>query len=205
MSRTRTRVVVMALLSGALAVSGGCRRGQQPQGSDTVKPSYNKDTGRLERITYDRNKDGKPDAWLFMDGTRAVLAELDENYDGVVDRREYYVEQPASTTPAPAGKTLPPRHLLTRAEQATRGDGKINRWETYQQGLLVHVEEDTNGDGRVDKWETWSQGVLQLVELDTKGTGRPNRRLVYPPDGSAPRLEVDEHDDGTFSPTTPTP
>ena len=202
---TRTRLVSFACLAGVLALSGACRRSQQPQGDANVKPSYNKDTGRLERITYDRNKDGKPDAWLYMDGTRAVLAELDENYDGIVDRREFYVEQPAGAKPPAGGTALPPRHLLTRAEQATRGDGKINRWETYQEGLLVHVEEDTNADGRVDKWETWSQGVLQLVELDTKGTGRPNRRLVYPPDGSAPRLEVDEHDDGTFSPAKPTP
>ncbi len=204
MSRTRARVASVAFLAVVLAVGGACRRSPQPGGSDTVKPSYNKSTGRLERITYDRNKDGKPDAWLYMDGTRAVLAELDENYDGVVDRREYYKEQPAGAAPV-GGAAIPPRHLLTRAEEATGSDGKINRWETYQQGVLVHVEEDTNADGRVDKWETWSQGVLQIVELDTKGTGRPNHRLVYPPDGSAPRLEVDAHDDGTFSPATPTP
>ena len=31
---------------------------QLPQGRDGVVPSYNADTGRLERISYDLNKDG---------------------------------------------------------------------------------------------------------------------------------------------------
>jgi hypothetical protein len=47
-------------------------------------PTYNAENGRLERISYDRNKDGKADAWLFMDGAQARRAELDENGDGSV-------------------------------------------------------------------------------------------------------------------------
>ena len=82
--------------------------------------------------------------------------------------------------PAP-GDGLVPRGTLVRAEQATRGDGKVNRRESYENGQLASVEEDTNGDGTTDKWETWSGGALRVMALDTKGTGKPDRRLVYPP------------------------
>ena len=93
---------------------------------------------------------------------------------------------------------LLPRRTLFRAEQATRGDGKVNRRESYENGQLSSVEEDTNGDGKTDKWETWTGGALKSMALDTKGTGKPDRRLVYRPDGSSPRLEVDRDGSGTF-------
>jgi hypothetical protein len=192
------------LLTVIVGVSVGCQKASQPLGNAEVKPTYNKDTGKLERITYDRNHDGKPDAWLSMNGTRAVMAQLDENYDGIVDRWEYYGDRP-STAPAPvAGMPALQRTVLERAEQATGSDGKVNRREWYEQGQLARVEEDTKGTGRVDKWETWSAGVLQKLELDTRGTGRPDRRLLYPTDGSAPQLEIDRNGDGTFTPVIST-
>lgn len=181
----------------ALAATVGCRRSQTPAGTSEVQPTYNKDSGRLERISYDRNRDSRLDGWLVMDGTRVVRAELDEDFDGAVDRWEYYGDQAV-----PAAATLSngfvPRVALVRAEFATRGDGKINRRESYVNGQLSTVEEDTNADGKVDKWETWSGGALRVMALDTKGTGKPNRRLVYPGDGSSPRLEVDEAGSGAF-------
>ena len=186
------------------AVSVGCRKATQPAGNAEVRPTYNKDTGQLERITYDRNHDGKPDAWLFMNGARVVMAELDENFDGTVDRWEYYGDRPATgpDSAPPPGVPALPHSVLERAEQATRGDGKVTRREWYEKGQLARVEEDTTGNGRVDKWETWSAGALQKLELDTRGTGHPDRRLVYPADGSAPQLEIDRNGDGTFTPVT---
>jgi hypothetical protein len=188
------RVSVAALVLALAAV--GCQR-SQPSGTSEVQPTYNKDSGRLERISYDRNRDTRMDAWLVMDGTRVIRAELDENFDGVVDRWEYYGDQAVSTAAAP-GSGLVPRGTLVRAEQATRGDGKVNRRESYADGQLSSVEEDTNGDGKTDKWETWSGGTLRVMALDTKGASKPDRRLVYPPDGSSPRLEVDRDGSGTF-------
>src|SRR5262245_46601172 len=94
-----------------------------------IQPSYNKDTGRLERISYDRNHDQRPDAWLFMDGTRVLRAELDENYDGKVDRWEYYGATTANTSGATV-KGFAPGGILERAEEATSDSGKVNRWES---------------------------------------------------------------------------
>ena len=118
----------------ALAVAAGCRNARQPGGNAEIHPTYNKDTGQLERITYDRNHDGKPDAWLVMNGARVVMAQLDENFDGTVDRWEYYADR-APTDPAPAaGMPALPHSVLERAEQATRGDGKVNSPRVVREG-----------------------------------------------------------------------
>ena len=189
------RVSVAAFVL-SLAAAIGCQR-SQPVGTSEVQPTYNRDTGRLERISYDRNRDTRMDAWLFMDGTRVVRAELDEDFDGAVDRWEYYGD-PAVPAAVKSADGLVPRGALLRAEQATRGDGKVNRRESYENGQLASVDEDANGDGKTDKWETWSGGALKVMALDTKGTGKPDRRLVYSADGSSPQLEVDRDGSGTF-------
>lgn len=159
-------------------------------------PTYDRRTGKLERITYDRNKDGAPDAWLFMDGTKVIRAELDDNFDRTPDRWEHYRVE----TRSPGADGQVPRGRLVRAEQSTRFDGVVSRWETYDGGQLKTVQEDTTGDGRPDKWETWTAGSLSEVALDTKGRGKPDRRIVYPTDGSSPQLLVDERGDGNFRP-----
>ena len=190
----------LVLLALGLATAGGCKQSSRPTGNTAVVPTYNADTGRLERISYDRNKDGKADAWLFMDGTKAIRAELDDNHDGTIDRWEHY-----RTDARPSvGNEFPRSELLT-AEQAMQFDGKVNRWETYEAGRLAQVKEDTNNDGRPDKWEVWTDGSLAEVALDTAGRGKPDRRLVYPPDGSSPQMFVDANGDGTFRPMAATP
>jgi hypothetical protein len=190
---------VSLVLFVSLTPALGCQKAAKPATTGVV-PTYNAQTGRLERISYDRNKDGKPDAWLHMDGTRATRSELDENYDGAVDRWEEY--QGDVTAAAPGGAV--PRSDLVRAEQSTQFDGKVNRWERYQDGRLATVEEDTTGDGRPDKWETWVDGSLAEVALDTRNAGKPDRRLVYPADGGEPQLLIDSGD-GSFRPATTEP
>jgi hypothetical protein len=195
----RPLVVVGIVLMSWLAA--GCQ-GPGQAGTESIQPAYNKDTGRLERITYDRNQDGKVDAWLYMDGTRVVMAELDENYDGKADRWEYYGDRPATAPARDGNDAALPRNVIVRAEQSTRDDGRVNRWEAYENGRLAGVEEDTTGDGRVDKWETYSGSVLKTMALDTRGTGRPDRRIVFPEDGQPSQLEVDKNGDGHFTPVT---
>jgi len=195
-SNLRVPFVVLAL---GLTPALGCQETARPAAKGVV-PTYNNQTGRLERISYDRNKDGKPDAWLYMDGTKATRSELDENYDGAVDRWEEY-QSGVSNVP---GGSVVPRSDLIRAEQSTQFDGKVSRWERYQDGSLTTVEEDTTGDGRPDKWETWVNGSLAEVALDTKNAGKPDRRLVYPADGGEPQLLVDTGD-GSFRPAVTEP
>jgi hypothetical protein len=193
---------ICALLVVAAGAVGGCRAAQQAHKPDpNVKVSY--DTrGRLENLTFDRNHDGKPDAWLHMRGAHVISADFDDNYDGVIDRREFYADEAQATSPQSAlDDASRARGEVIRVEESTNNDGKMNRVQLYEHGQLAHVEEDTNGDGRVDKWETWSHGVPVVLELDTKGSGRPDRRFIYGADGSE-RMEVDTKGDGTFTPVT---
>ncbi len=187
--------MVLALVTLGAALHTACGSTDTPAAAGTAVPQYNPDTGRLERITFDRDRDGRPDAWLFMNGTIVERAELDDNHDGDVDRWEYY-DTAATQTTTEGGL---PRGTLLRAEQSTRFDGVVSRRERYENGVLVAVEEDTSGDGRPDKWETWVDGSLRSIALDTSGTGKPDRQIEYAADG-APRLLVDRDGDGTFEP-----
>ena len=165
-----------------------------------VTPAYNAATGRLEKLTYDRNGDGRPDAWVEMDGARLVRADVDEDFDGRVDRREFYV---AGKSGERTGGTDAIRGVgvLSRVE-VTSGSGESPaRVETYERGVLAAAEEDSDGNGRPDKWERYENGALVSVALDTRGRGVPDRRLVYGPDGAPPRLETDPDGTGQFRAT----
>lgn len=189
--------IVAALSLGAAGLAG-CAQ-PQPQASPAgATTHYDPETRRLERVTYDRNGDGRTDATTFMNGAIVTHAELDEDFDGRIDRREYFVSRPSPGGGAPAS-------LLDRVEISTGADGRVTRWERYEDGQLRHVEEDTDEDGRVDKWETWAGGSLEVVAMDTGGRGRPDRRLVYPPDGGEPRLELVPEATGAVRSAAPAP
>jgi hypothetical protein len=184
------------VLTGALAAVGCVAQTGGDSGA-VVAPSYNAETGRLERIAYDRNRDGTPDAWMYMDGTRPVRAEIDEDHDGSLDRWEYFVDASDGAHTGAAGA------VLARVEIAEAGSGPVTRREFYENGRLACVEEDTTGDGLVDTWETWVDGALATKALDLTGRGTPDRRVVYPAGGRAPRLELDVDGTGQFRPAPP--
>ena len=190
----RGRGVLLTAGAGALALSaiasGGCRGGADARAR--VQAAYDKDTGRLTKLAYDSNDDGKHDTWAFMDGARVIRLEADENEDGRIDRWEYYPEAGGSAKQPPE-----------RIERSTRFDGRISRREFFQAGEMVRVEEDTDGNGATDKWETYAAGALTMLALDTTGRGAPDRRLTYKPDGSLDRIEVDPSGSGRFQPLHP--
>jgi len=49
----------------------------------------------------------------------------------------------------------------------------------FRDGILAAVETDSDGDGRIDRWQTWERGRLAREELDTNADGAPDRRLVF--------------------------
>jgi hypothetical protein len=172
------------VLGGAL----GCGGAAPSTAQGRVTPEYDEATGKLSRLAYDSNNDGRDDSWAVMDGARLIKLEADENADGQIDRWEYY---PASAT---VGRREPPE----RIERATRFDGRVSRREFFEHGAMTRVEEDVDGNGAVDKWETYASGSLVTLSLDTSGRGRPDRRLVYRPDGSLERIEADPTGSGRF-------
>jgi hypothetical protein len=120
--------------------------------------------GRLVRVGYSRQDDGQPDAWAYpaVNG-RLERVEMFRSSDlSIIDRREVY--------------------------DPTRAD---------VQNALLGVEEDTNGDGRIDKWETFEAGALKTAAWDENGDGIADRRFTYR--GAIPTLlETDPDPNGRF-------
>jgi hypothetical protein len=177
------------LILGLAALVTGC--GQTPDLA-TARPiaEYHSETGRLTRLSADRNGDGRIDTWAYMDGLLTSRIEIDRDGDGVPDRIEHY-------EPAPPGAAAPSR--ISRAEERATPAGPATRREWYRDGRLLNVEEDTDGNGRIDKWEHFVDGSLARLEIDTVGKGYPSRRLIYEPDGRV-RVESDPDGDGVFVP-----
>ena len=200
--RKSTELRVFALFV-TLAAFAGCSSETATTsrtGTDRIQPEYDS-AGKLRKLDYDRNGDGTVDTWGYMDGTRVVRVESDENGDGTVDRWEFHRDRAAGGTRPPGPAAVD--HSIERIERAVRFDGRVSRWEHFEDGVLVRVEEDTDGNGQVDKWETYTAGALTLLALDTKGRGKPDRRLVYGPDGTFDRLEADPNGTGTFERVNP--
>jgi hypothetical protein len=193
----------LLVLAAAAMPLAGCSDNPAPGvGGGRVIPTYRADTRRLDKLAYDRNGDGREDAWAFMNGARLLRAELDDNFDGRVDRKELYAAG-ASDERAGGTAVIPGQGVLTRVELVSATTGTAFREETYEKGVLATAREDTDGDARTDKWERYEDGALASVALDTGHRGTPDRRLVYPRDGAAPRIETDPDGDGHFRPAAP--
>ena len=164
-----------------------------------MQARYDKNTGKLDRLAYDANKNGRLDSWSYMDGTTVLRVEIDKDEDGRIERWEYYGPDQklekvgisrANDGIEDAWVYQSAGGTLARFETSAQRDGHVTRTEFYEKGALVRGQEDTDGDGVVDKWETFAEGALTSVAFDTDGAGRPTRRLVYGRDGSLLRIET---------------
>ena len=196
--------------------AGACGNSAQQQGDVNVHPTYDKATGRLKELAYDRNGNGRADTWTEMDGTRPLRSRVDLNEDGKIDRWEEYDEKGglsrvgfsrSDNGKADAWAISGADGKVDHIEISSTGDvRRINRWEYYdasQSGPdgragLVRAEEDTTGDGKPDKWETYENGMIKTVAFDESGHGRPDRRLTYLSSGRA-AIESDPDASGRFA------
>jgi hypothetical protein len=175
---------------------------------DRPQAEYDSETGRIRRLSFDFNRNGRNDALSIMDGTRIDHVELDFDEDGKVDRWDFYrggqslqsvglssLNDGVMDSQAIYG----PRGELVRIEASSTRDGRFDRVEFYEAAALVRSEEDRNGDGRTDKWETYRPNtntapneppyVIASVAFDDSGRGIPQRRLVYGENGRTLRVE----------------
>ena len=201
-------VTVAALVAAcAIATLAGCSDPETARIKETTRPTYDKATGKLTRLTYDANKNGKIDTWTEMDGTRPLRSQMDLDEDGKIDRWEYYDDKGGLSKvgfsrrqdgKADAWAFSGADGKVSRVEISSTGDDrKIDRWETYEQGAMVRAEEDTNGDGRVDKWETFADGAVKTAAMDENGDGKPDRRLTYA-GGNLLLIESEPDSTGTY-------
>ena len=145
------------------------------------------DGARVVRIEIDKNQDGKIDRWEYYDANQKLeKVGTSRAQDGKEDSWSY----------------LAADGTVFRVDVSAKHDGKISRVEHYQKGKLVAAEEDGDGDGRMDKWETYDGERLSSIAFDLTHRGTPDRRLIYQPDGTA-RLEVDATGTGEFVAVNP--
>jgi hypothetical protein len=155
--------------------------------------------GRLQRLEYDSNKDGKPDYIARHDGEKSPhLLEVDEDFDGLTDRWEEYdpagrltkVGLSRRDTGSPDLWITPgPGDLPGLKEYDENGDMRVDRRELFRAGLIAKVEIDSDNDGKIDRWQDWSTGRLSSEGLDTNGDGKPDRRVTYGEKGRVLKLE----------------
>jgi hypothetical protein len=147
-----------------LLVAGCAEDPERARLAQTTQATYDPKTGRLQRLTYDANKNGRIDTWTYMEGTTILRSEIDRDEDGAVDRWEYH---------APDG-TLD----RIRTAEDDDGDGTPDRWETYIDGRIASVAFDENADGRPDRQLNYtSDGTLRTIESEPDRSGKFTRKL----------------------------
>ena len=117
---------------------------------------YYNDSGALVKVGFSRKDDGNVDAWAFS-GSSGQVERVEFSSSGsesVIDRREYYVASHSDTA----------QPTLVRAELDADNDGRIDRWETYEDGAIHTVAYDQDGDGVPDRRLTYARAALVLME-----------------------------------------
>jgi hypothetical protein len=109
----------------------------------------------------DLNHDGKPDTYMYFDGSGAIRRrESDFDRDGHIDEIAYYE------------KGVP-----VRKDRETNLDGKLDTWDFYEGGKIHHRMRDSDGDGKVDQWWTWPNPdkiECAVIATDRNGDGKPD-------------------------------
>jgi hypothetical protein len=155
--------------------------------------------GRLQRIEYDSNGDGRPDHIALHAGKHHPYEiDVDADFDGKTDRWELYDDEgklvKIGTARAPglapnlwtsAGAPGQPE----RREHDEDGDGRMERVEISREGKVAEVEVDGDRDGRIDRWQRWENGRLVAEDLDTDRDGKADRTVRYDPRGKVLALE----------------
>jgi hypothetical protein len=212
----RAALLAMVLVAGSACTDRACggRGGLPPAPLPMVKDpdgrryyfldkgqfkGYYDEQGQVARVEYDSNDDGRADYLArYGDGRQIRLLEVDEDYDGWVDRWEYYAGEQKLEKVGRSRHTRGQADVWRfpgvdgiplRIEYDEDGDHKVDRTELLQNGVPARIEIDADRDGRMDRWQEWEKGRLRAESLDTKGSGRPDRRLVYGPSGQVVKVE----------------
>ena len=155
--------------------------------------------GRLHRLEYDSNGDGKPDHIARHDGRKTPHEiAVDADFDGRAERWERYDEtgrllkigtSSRGAASADVWAVLGPGDEITAREYDADGDGRPERVERLNRGVLARVEIDADRDGRADRWLGFRNGRIATEDLDTDADGRPDRRLRYDASGGVASLD----------------
>ena len=127
-----------------------------------LTPVYDKETGRLQRLDFDSDKDGRIDTVSFMDGQKVIRIEIDKDQDGRVERWEYYGAE----------------QTLERVGFSRSNDGKEDAW-SYQgpDGAVARIDVSVNRDGKVNRREFYEK---RTAGPRRRSRGSRSRRQARP-------------------------
>lgn len=213
----------------SLALAAGCsKKAAKTTPSDTADAGVPKvdptlcDTNGKNVVTYDLNKDNKPDVWRLYKtedegGTKVefmTCKQVDFDHDGRKDwvvaynRKGVVLYEKADIDFD--GKwdisTVYDTKIGQRAEveRDTDFDGKFDVKEIYDSsGNLTSVRRDRNNDGQPDLWEQYKDGVLLAILYDDDYDGKVDRRDEIP--GARPKVEMPTQLDPTANGTLDSP
>jgi len=180
------------------------------------------DTNGKNVVTYDLNKDNRPDVWRLYKssdegGTKVEFMsckQIDFDHDG---RKDWVVAYNAK------GNTLFEKADLdydgkwdmyavfdskvnqkAEVERDTDFDGKFDVKEVYDsQGVLTSIRQDRNSDGQPDLWEQYKDTILLAILYDDDFDGKVDRREEIP--GARPKVEMPTQLDPEATGTLDTP
>jgi hypothetical protein len=135
--------------------------------------------GSKRVVSFDLNKDGKPDVWHLYAGEVETCKIDDFDHDG---RKDWMIAYDASHTP-----------VYKKAD--IDYDGKFDMTEVYENGTISEADRDSDFDGKFDVKEVYASGELQSVRRDRNGDNKPDQWEQYI--GGAPTsITYDDDYDG---------
>lgn len=216
----------------ALLAAGGCGKKKAPETPASaadpgalakVDPTLC-DTNGKNAVTYDLNKDNRPDVWRLYKvedegGTRIeflTCKQVDFDHDGRKDWVVAYNRRGATLYEKADfdydGKWDMAAVYDTKVnrpaeiERDTDFDGAFDVKEVYDStGSLTSVRRDRNQDGQPDLWEQYKDTILLAILYDDDFDGKVDRREEIP--GARPKVEMPTQTDpsatGTLDPAKP--
>jgi hypothetical protein len=222
------KLSTLLVLAALLAACGGKKGDTTPktsaagdQGIPKVDPTLCETSGK-NVVTYDLNKDNKPDVWRLYrtedeGGTKIefmTCKQVDFDHDG---RKDWVVAYNRKGTPLfekadfdydgkfdmSAVFDTKTTHVA-EVERDTDFDGKFDVKEVYDTaGVLSSVRRDRNGDNQPDQWEQYKSEVLIAILYDEDFDGKVDRREEIP--GATPKVEMPTTQDPTATSTIDQP
>ncbi len=195
----RSRVMWIALVLCAVAACKGKKADTTPKNPNSKIDASLCDESSKKVVTFDLNKDGKPDVWRLYAGDIETCKIDDFDHDG---NKDWLVAYDPKHTPLYKKADVDydgnydlvevyEKGQLSEAERDTDFDGKMDVKETYANGQLTSVRRDRNGDNKPDQWETYVAGELTGITYDDNFDGKVDRKS--------------DNADGTTQAQAPTP
>ncbi len=210
--RIRTGILMFAA-AAAIAGCGKNKKGDTTANAGDTSSSVAKvdptlcETSGKNVVTYDLNRDNRPDVWRLFKGEEEAgvrmdvltCKQVDFDHDGRKDWVVAYSDKGSvlyeradfdydgrfdmsSVYDIKSGRVI-------EVERDSDFDGKYDLKEIYDAaGMLSSVRKDRDANGEPDVWEQYKDGALIAILYDDDSDSKVDRREEVP--GSRPKVEM---------------